>query len=231
MSVLSTDRVVPADGATHGVEAPFLVVVADGLGGHPSGDEASRIAVETIVRARPTDVESLAKSVRQANEAIVSSMSADAGNVGMGTTVVVLLVTEQSLVVANVGDSSAWELIDGRLVQLSTDDSPAGRSSLPGVPSYIVTRTLGGGPRLVDVQPHMLEDVLEGERTIMVCSDGLTNFVDRRAIAAELAGAGPASTRGLVQLAMDAGAPDNVTVAVVRILDAKPGESLTRTSA
>lgn len=214
---LSRNRAVPADGASHRVEAPALVVVADGLGGHPSGDEASRIAVDTIVGARPTDAESLAKAVRQANEAIVRAMTLDAGNVGMGATVAAVLATDHALVVANVGDSSVWELVDDRLVQLSTDDSPAGRTSLPGVPSYVVTQTLGGGRSLVDVEPHMLEDVLEGERTILVCSDGLTNFVDRRAIATSLAEAGPASAEALVRLALDAGAPDNVTVAVVRV--------------
>lgn len=177
----------------------------------------SRIAVETIVGARPTDVESLAKAICQANEAIVSSMSPDAENVGMGTTVVALLVTEQSLVVANVGDSSAWELIDGRLVQLSTDDSPPDRPSLPGVPSYIVTRTLGGGPRFVDIEPHMLEDPIDGDRTILICSDGLPNFVDRHAIATTLQPSEAASSEALIQLALEAGAPDNVTVAVLRM--------------
>lgn len=218
MAALRTGRVLPSDGSVHRVEAPFLAVVADGLGGHPHGDEASSIAVDTIVSARPTDAESLAKSLRRANEAIVSAMTAGAGNLGMGTTVAALLVSEHSVVVANVGDSSVWELVDGRLVQLSSDDSPAGRSSLPGVPSYVVTQTLGGGRTLVDVEPHIFEDVLEGDRTVLVCSDGLTNFIDRRAIAAALASAGPASTGALVELALDAGAPDNVTVAVVRIL-------------
>ncbi len=231
MAALRTGRVLPVDGTSHRVEAPFLAVVADGLGGHPSGDEASSIAVDTIISACPTDAESLAKAIRQANEAIVSAMTAEAGNVGMGTTVAALLVTEHSVVVANVGDSSVWGFVDGRLVELSTDDSPAGSSSPPGVPSYVVTRTLGGGRTLVDVEPHILEDLVEGERTILACSDGLTNFIDRRAIVAVLGGAGPASTGGLVQLALDAGAPDNVTVAVVQILVAGLVESLTSTSA
>jgi len=221
LAALSTGRTLSADGTVHRLEGPTIIVVADGLGGHPNGDEASQIAVEVIVGARPTNAESLAKAVRHANEAIVSAMSHDAGNVGMGTTVAAVLATDSALFVVNVGDSSVWELVDDRLVQLSTDDSPAGRSGLPGMPSYVVTQTLGGGRSLVDVDPHVLEDLVEGERTILVCSDGLTNFVERRVIAAELASAGPESTGGLVQLALDAGAPDNVTVAVVRIRDAE----------
>lgn len=217
VAALFTGRTLSVDGTVHRVDAPTIVVVADGLGGHPKGDEASKIAVEVIVGARPADAESLAKAVRQANEAIVSAMSHDAGNVGMGTTVAAVLATDSAIYVANVGDSSVWELVDHRLVQLSTDDSPAGRSGLPGVPSYVVTQTLGGGRWLVEVDPHVLEDVVEGERTILVCSDGLTNFVDRRAIAAALLGSGPLSTGALVQLALDAGAPDNVTVAVLRL--------------
>lgn len=164
MAALSTGLALPSDGTVHRVDAPLLIVVADGLGGHPNGHEASKIAVDTIIDARPTDAESLAKAVRQANEVIVAAMNYDVGNVGMGTTVAVVLATEEAIVVGNVGDTSVWELVDDRLAQLSTDDSPAGRSGLPGVPSYVVTQTLGGGRSLVDVDPHILEDRVEGER-------------------------------------------------------------------
>jgi len=145
VAALSTGRTLAADGKVHRVEAPMLIVVVDGLGGHPNGDGASKLAVETIVGARPTDAESLAKAVRQANEVIVAAMNYDVGNVGMGTAVAVVLATESAIVVGNVGDTSVWELVDDRLARLSTDDLPAGRSGLPGVPSYVVTQTLGGG--------------------------------------------------------------------------------------
>jgi len=227
MAALSTRLALPSDGTVHRVDAPLLIVVADGLGGHPNGHEASKIAVDTIIDARPTDAESLAKAVRQANEVIVAAMNYDVGNVGMGTTVAVVLATERAIVVGNVGDTSVWELVDDRLAQLSTDDSPAGRSGLPGVPSYVVTQTLGGGRSLVDVDPHILEDRVEGERVILVCSDGLTNFVDRRAIAATLLGDGPLRTDALVQLALDAGAPDNVTVGVLRVTCEASGDPAT----
>lgn len=111
--------------------------------------------------------------------------------------------------ITNVGDSSVWELVDGRLIRLSTDDSPAGTNALPGVPSFVVTETLGGGRVLVDVDPH---------RCLLICTDGLTNFVDRVAIAAALRGADVAGgLRAFVDLAISAGAPDNVTVAVLDV--------------
>lgn len=117
-----------------------------------------------------------------------------------------------------MGDSSVWELPDDRLVQLSTDDSPPGRAALPGGLSYVVAQTLGGGRSVVDVEPHILEDPVEGERTILVCSDGLTNFVDRRAIAAAHRRCRTLITDALLQLALDAGAPrPNVTVGVLRV--------------
>lgn len=223
ISALSADRLVPADGTPHCVEAPLARRRCRWPRGSPERRRSEQDRRRDHRGARPTDVESLAKAICQANEAIISSMSPGTGNVGMGTTVVALLVTEQSLVVANVGDSSAWELVDGRLLQLSTDDTPPGRSSLPGIPSYIATPTLGGGPGLVDIKPHMLAAPIDGDRTVLICSDGLTNFVDRHAIATMLQASGASSSDAL-QLALEAGAPDNVTVAVLRMT---PGQRAT----
>jgi len=80
-----------------------------------------------------------------------------------------------------------------------------------------VAQTLGGWRSVVDVEPHILEDPVEDVRTILVCSDGLTNLRRRRAIAAAHRRCRTLITDALLQLALDAGAPDNVTVGVLRV--------------
>jgi protein phosphatase len=140
-------------------------------------------------------------------------MSHDDGSIGMGTTVAAVLVHETGMAVVNVGDSAVFELVDDRLVQLSTDDVPVGRTSLPGVPSSIVTQTLGGGRELRAVEPHLYEDDLVSPRRLLLCTDGLTNFVPRDQVADALRRhSGEDAVRVLIALALAAGGPDNVTV-------------------
>jgi serine/threonine protein phosphatase PrpC len=200
---------------------PCLIVVADGLGGHPCGEVASQLAVEHLLEAKPTDAPSLVDAVQAANESIVAAMSHDDGSIGMGSTIAAVLVHEAGVVVVNVGDSAVFELVDDRLVQVSKDDVPVGRTSLPGVPSSIVTQTLGGGHELVAVEPHRYEDDLVSPRRLLLCTDGLTNFVPRDQLADALRRhSGEDAVRVLIALALAAGGPDNVTVMT---LDVDPG--------
>lgn len=201
---------------------PCLIVIADGLGGHPCGEVASQLAVDHLLEAKPTDAPSLVAAAHAANESIVAAMSHDDGSIGMGTTVAAVLVHEAAVVVVNVGDSAAFEIVDDRLIQLSTDDIPAGRTGLPGVPSSIVTQTLGGGWELVEIEPHLYEDDLVSPRRLLLCTDGLTNFVPREQIADGLRRHdGEDAIRVLIALALAAGGPDNVTVMT---LDVDPGQ-------
>lgn len=203
---------------------PFLAVVADGLGGHRAGDQASRLAVNAVLASSPVDAESLTKAIHGANEVIVEAMSDDANNVGMASTIAAVLITDAELVVGNVGDSVVAAATDGRLTQLSIDDVPPGSVALPGVPSSIVTQTLGGGAKLAMIRPHIIEAPRHTCR-ILLCSDGLTNYVPRTDIGDVLAHGSPAeAVEALIALALAAGGGDNVTVVVVD-LDGQQGES------
>ena len=198
--------------------APCLAVVADGLGGHPRGDAASRVAVDAILEFAPTTAEELIRAIHLANDVVYRQMGAlDAP--GMGTTIAALLVHEHGFAVANVGDSPVFELSDGRLVKLSVDDVPPGQAGLPGIPTSRVTQTLGGSRSLTPVRPHLhVSDHVDHSR-LLLCTDGLTNFATQSEIAAELRrpDGGEAAT-ALVQLALAAGGLDNVTVVVVELL-------------
>lgn len=195
---------------------PCLAVVADGLGGHPRGEVASGLAIEHLLGAGVADPAALVAAIHEANEAIVAAMSEEGGSVGMGTTVAAVLLHAAGLAVVNVGDSAVFELIEDRLVQLSTDDVPASRNELPGLPSSIVTQTLGGGKELVEIEPHLHEDERRPTRRILLCTDGLTNFVPRSHIAEALRRHdGDTAAEVLLSLALAAGGPDNITVLVI----------------
>ena len=191
------------------------------MGRHRAGDQASRLAVETVLASSPVDAESLTKAVHAANEAIVDAMSEDADNVGMASTIAAVLIADTELVVGNVGDSVVFEMTDGRLMQLSIDDVPPGSAAPPGVPSSIVTQTLGGSAKLTTIRPHSLESPRHACR-LLLCSDGLTNYVPRSDIGDALAQGSPAeAVESLIALALAAGGRDNVTV-VVADVDQQP---------
>jgi len=212
-------ELLPGEGVVTAGELalPFLAVVADGLGGHRAGDQASRLAVEAVLVSSPVDAESLTKAIHGANEVIVEAMSDDANNVGMASTIAAVLITDAELVVGNVGDSVVAEAADGRLTQLSTDDVPAGSVALPGVPSSIVTQTLGGGAKLATIRPHIVEAPRYAGR-VLLCSDGLTNYVPRTDLGDVVAHGSPAeAVEALIALALAAGGHDNVSVIVVDV--------------
>jgi PPM family protein phosphatase len=204
-----------------------LAVVADGLGGHPGGNVASRLAVQHLIAANPTDPEGLVKAFHTANETMYRAMLEPAGSLEMGTTAAAVLVMADGLAVVNVGDSAVFEFIDGRLVQLSTDDVPARGGQLPGIPSSVVTQTLGGRRELVDVEPHLYTDEFGANRTILLCSDGLTNFVTRDLISDTLRDStGSTAVEELVQMALEAGGRDNVTVLLLEAASADHGHEV-----
>ncbi|MEI2700140.1 MAG: protein phosphatase 2C domain-containing protein [Microthrixaceae bacterium] len=190
-----------------------IAVVADGLGGHPSGDVASRLAVQQIIGANPADPDALVKAFHAANEAIYDAMSEPCGSLEMGSTAAAVLLRTDGIAVANVGDSAVFEFMDGRLVQLSTDDVPTRGGQLPGLPSTVVTQTLGGRREPVNIEPNLYSDEFGAARSVLMCTDGLTNFVTRDRIAGALRETcGVQAVEALLRLALDAGGRDNVTV-------------------
>lgn len=207
-------EVVFAEALAH----PVLAVVADGLGGHPSGDVASRIAVQAVLDAKPDDARSLVEAVHYANEEVVAAMNAVDGSVGMGSTLVAALIREDGLAVANVGDSPAFEIVDGRLVQLTTDDVAGASPGLPGIPSSVLTQSLGGGPRLQEVDVHLYEDELPPPRSLLLCTDGVSSYLPPSTIRDSLSGGlSERAIADLMEATLVAGGRDNATVVVIEV--------------
>lgn len=207
---------------------PPIYAVADGMGGHGSGDVASRLAVEVLARSvmlRPLFTEAVLHALEEANQVIVEHE----GPNRMGTTVTGLAGLEtmggDRLMIFNVGDSRVYRLRADRIEQLTVDHSEVQELVLAGVLTpeqarthprrNVVTRALGGGPDLV--ADHWLVPATGGDR-FLICSDGLFGELPDEVMAPLLAIADPQQAAAtLVAAANDAGGHDNITALVVDI--------------
>jgi protein phosphatase len=205
------------------------------MGGHGSGDVASRLAVEALARCvmlRPLFTEAVLHALEEANRVILEHDGPDR----MGTTITGLAGLEtiggDRLMIFNVGDSRVYRLAAGGVEQLTQDHSEVQQLVLAGVLTpeqarthprrNVVTRALGGGSELaID---HWLVPAAAGDR-FLACSDGLFGELSDEAIAALLAIAHPQqAARALVAAANDAGGRDNITALVVDVESADSPE-------
>jgi serine/threonine protein phosphatase PrpC len=204
-----------------------LLVVADGMGGMAAGDVASRLTVEAMTSLdMPIDnahqMDALHKALEVANGKIAEVVAGDGTLAGMGTTLTAVIFSGDRAALAHVGDSRAYLLRDGRLNQLTKDDTyvqmlvdqglirPEEAGSHPR--RAVVTQALQGEP----VSPsYIIVEPEPGDRWLL-CSDGLTTVVPTERIEAEmLAQSDPeVCAQSLVDLALKGGGPDNVTVIV-----------------
>ena len=206
-----------------------LFAVADGMGGAQAGETASRVAVETLGEAGAPDTaaeQRLAEIVQEANERIHALSREDQSKAGMGTTMTVLLVGEEEVTIAHVGDSRAYRLRGDAFERLTDDHSLVeelrrqGRLTEEEADEHpqrsIITRALGPeGDVEVDTRtwPARAGDVF------LLCSDGLTTMLKEGLIAETLRSAPSLQDAGerLIDGANDAGGRDNITVILVRL--------------
>lgn len=198
-----------------------LIAVADGVGGGPSGEIASGIVIRELAKLE-NGAGSLDEAIGAANQRIREAVRTDADLEGMGTTLTAMLAGDGGLQLAHIGDSRAYLWRDGRLTQLSRDDTFVQGLVDQGIISAtearahpqraLVTQALHGSaiePSFAPVTPRA------GDRYLL-CSDGLSDYVDDDTIERTITScADPEDcARELVELALAAGAPDNVTVVV-----------------
>jgi serine/threonine protein phosphatase PrpC len=211
---------------------PRLLAVADGMGGMAAGDLASRIVIESVApldREIPDDelVDALREALATANGRIREAVAEDPSRDGMGTTLTTVLFTGTALALGHVGDSRAYLLRDGELQQMTRDDTfvqmlvdegvitPEQASHHPR--RAVVTQALQGG----DANPaYTFMRPTAGDRWLL-CSDGLSNVVSAETIGETLtAYEDPQEcARRLIDLALRAGGPDNITVVVADVVE------------
>jgi len=199
-----------------------LWAVADGMGGHGNGDVASDIVIDCLSRL-PDDVlaaPALRVQLEEANRVVLARAEAE-GRQGMGATVVAMMIQNSVANIAWAGDCRAYLMRRGALRLLTRDHtvvqnlvdqgllSPADRKGHPE--GNVVTRAVGGEPEL-EVEALGVP-LVAGDR-VMLCSDGLTACLSDQEIADHLRreGSPEAMCAALVHAALEAGAPDNVSV-------------------
>jgi protein phosphatase len=223
-----------------GYAGPHLIVVADGMGGAAAGDLASAVAVQTLQRldAPPPDdmLETLAGTLHRANDRLAELVDEDPSVAGMGTTVTAALFDGQRIGVAHLGDSRGYLWRDGELLRLTADHTwvqsliDEGRLTEDEAKVHshrsLLLKVLDGQH---DHDPDLsLYEVKAGDR-VLLCSDGLSGFVDGSRIEHTLStGTADTVARELTQLALKAGSTDNITVIVADVVDsdAPSGEPL-----
>ena len=208
-----------------------LALIADGMGGYEGGQEASRLAVETIQGIYNDSVDdprdALLRGFRTAHEKIQQYAAAHPEFEGMGTTCTALALNNLHLYFAHVGDSRLY-LIRGAIIsRLTRDHSYVGRLVESGVlrsdeaerhpQRHILTAALGAGAEIVADAPLQPIDLEHGD-ILVLCTDGLWSLIQEPEIL-EIVTKQPASAacKELVRLARERGGPDNITVQVLRV--------------
>jgi serine/threonine protein phosphatase PrpC len=206
----------------HTVAAPLICLVADGMGGHAAGEVASRTVAEHLSRRAvdATDEAGLAALLRDADAELFALMQEHPAWRGMGTTVAGISVAPERVMAFNVGDSRVYRIDEGALVQLSTDDTPGpkladGRTA--AMTSNLITQSLGGAYQPAGIEPHVLSEPPEHGARYLICSDGLSDLVDRTAIEELLEGDDEATAQALFEAAMARGGDDNISLILLRL--------------
>jgi protein phosphatase len=209
-----------------------LAVVADGMGGYEGGQEASRLAVETLVEVYrdfggDDPQAALVEALQAAHEQIREYSFAHPGLRGMGTTCTAAAIVQDSLYYVHVGDTRLYLIRDGQIRRVTRDHSYVGRLVESGMISpeeaenhpqrNILTAALGTNPDLIMDSPGRPEP-LRPEDVLLICSDGLWGQVrDSEILDAVENKSAEQTGRKLIELARERGGPDNITVEVLRL--------------
>jgi protein phosphatase len=206
-------------------------IVADGMGGHAGGQEASKIATETIHAYLKQSWDSpiasevlLTQAIEKANLAILEDQLINPQRRDMGTTVVVLMFREEQPLCAHVGDSRLYRLRDSQLEQITDDHTWVGMALKKGEIEpeqakshpwrHVLSQCLGREDlRLIEIQKF---EVRSGDR-LLICSDGLTEEVSDEQIEMSLTNLKSCqeTAQQLIDTAKAAGGSDNITVVVI----------------
>ncbi len=212
-----------------------LFIVADGMGGHKSGELASRLAVSGIEKRCaeyfghiPDGQLILRRAISETNREVFERAEHEAENSGMGTTVTCAMIYNGDMYIGHAGDSRAYILREDELVQLTNDHSyiaelvRMGQISQEEAENHprknVITRALGTDSSLrTDTEQIRLK---KGDY-VVICSDGLTNHVADRELEDLLLSRGNVEeiAATLLQMALRRGGHDNITVIVMAVED------------
>lgn len=204
----------------------WLVAVADGMGGHPGGADASRVALDVIhatLHTQPHPVAELERAVKAANQAVFQGGRKNQRLMGMGTTLTLCQITPGEMLMAHVGDSRAYRFRAGSLERLTHDHSVAAELQEAGQLTleeaelhpqrHVLTRVVGPS---YNVRVDLLGIAWHPADRLLLCTDGLSGLLSDEEVAATLQEhRGQDATDQLVEAALARGGYDNITVVLV----------------
>ena len=217
-------------------------LVCDGMGGANGGAEASRIAMETASRSIESDIKVilgdenldrhkympkiLAYAAQNANLAVYDRAAEEPSLSGMGTTFVGAVICGEMMYVVNVGDSRLYLITDTEVKQITRDHSYVQYLVDMGVMTSeqaqtssrknIITKAIGTDET---VDPDIFTVTLEENGYVLLCSDGLSNMLDKTELLRIVRGRGAldGKTDALIKRANELGGPDNITAVLVKL--------------
>ncbi len=217
-----------------------IYILADGMGGHRSGDIAAKEAVSALthlvdqmLNSLPPERNTLTEAglcirlaIEEVNRIVYHLGKTEEGLRGMGTTLCCVHVHDGGLIYAHVGDSRIYRLRQDRLVQLTEDHSllrelvSSGQLEEQAAEDFlyknIITKAIGTEPV---VEPSVQQTEVYPGDTYLMCSDGLSDMLTTEEIEATIKGSASleAASRALVSEAKDKGGHDNVTVVLIHV--------------
>lgn len=210
-----------------------LAVVCDGMGGAKAGNVASTLAVDTFVdalcsedAAKQSDPDQVILDAAElANNAVFYRASIDSNCLGMGTTMVAVLLESGTAHILNIGDSRCYFVTGDGITKLTRDHSVVEDLVVRGeiTPEEarlhprknLITRALGAEEAL---RADLYRQIVAAGECLLLCSDGLSNVVTDQELLYEILHGGEIEDccARLLQIAMDRGAPDNVTAVLLQ---------------
>ena len=239
MEIHGTSLPNPEQLPLRGERLAFMAFVADGVGGHAAGEEASRIALEAVARYVTQSMqcyytsdshqehrflEELTDSVMECHQQVTTEAESNPARQGMATTLTLAIVVWPWAYVVQVGDSRCYQLRDGDLIQLTRDQTVAQELYDKGVLStaeamdskwaHVLASAIGGP----EATPVINRIAMQRDDVLMLCSDGLTGYVPEEQIRKRLVEMESSQqvAEALIADALEGGGGDNITVVVGR---------------
>lgn len=207
-----------------------LFVVADGMGGHSGGKQASSIAVDTVCRIYSESgqfniADALLSSIVAANSKIYEAAGKSSELSRMGTTCTALVMHEENGIIGHVGDSRVYRIEHGKIEQITEDHTQVQAMLKEGVltpeeakvyPSKsVLARALGVEEK---VKVDILQNItLRTGQAYLLCSDGLAKVTESEILKIVTDNSTEIACKMLVELANERGGKDNVTVQIIKI--------------
>lgn len=212
-----------------------IAMVCDGMGGALAGNVASALAVDVasayLESLTPEELcqaprEHLIRAVNLANDAVYRKSMTDKDCLGMGTTMVAVIVAEHRAWILNIGDSRCYRLGENGVAKVTRDHSVVEdllrRGEITAEEARLhphknlITRALGAEEK---AKPDLYELELKAGEYLLLCSDGLSNILTDQELLYEVLHGGEQESccRRLLELSLSRGAPDNVTAVLIQI--------------